>query len=150
MQSDVRFVVEELYSVPTRGIVVTGRVEQGTVSAGEEIGFLGTDGKWIIALVAAIEVNRNLVEQVEAGNRASLLLQGIKKNQIAKGTIFTGVPASAVPVSGPSPQMAPQVPSSPRPDYSGPIQPSSSQGRTVLLIFIGILILLALLYLQGQ
>jgi hypothetical protein len=149
MESGFRFVVEEFYSVPTRGIVVTGRVEQGGISVGGEIGFLGTDGRWITALVAAIEVNRTLVENTEAGNRASLLLQGIKKEQIIKGTIFTEVPAAA-PLSAPS-RTSPPLPPSPRPpDYGEPIHPASSQGRTLLFIFIGILIVLALLYLQGK
>ncbi len=150
MDSGFRFVVEELYSIPTRGIVVTGRVDQGDISAGDEIGFLGTDGRWVIALVAAIEVNRTLVDNAPAGSRASLLLQGIKKDQVTKGTIFTNVPETAVPVSTTSSQTPPRLPSTSTSNYGEPIHPVSDQGRTLLLIFIGILIVIALLYLQGK
>ncbi len=151
MDSGFRFIVEEIYSIPARGIVVTGRVEEGAISVGEEIGFLGLDGKWIIALVAAIEVSQILVQEVEAGKRASMLLQGIKKDQVSPGMVLLEVPEAAVPVSSPAPRThLPPTPASPLPSYGEPIHPSSSLWRTLLFICIGILIILALFHLQGK
>ncbi len=150
---EFRFVAEKVYSIPGKGIVVTGRVERGSVSVGDEIGFLGGDGRYVNAQVMAIEVSRRLVEVAEAGQEASLLLQGVKKNQITTGAILTSAPeASPVPIA-PSPMdMGPsQSPSPPPAPYSArPIHPRSSSWRTVFFIVIAIFLLLLLLYYQGK
>jgi hypothetical protein len=152
---EFRFVADKAYSIPGRGTVVTGRVEKGLVSVGDEIGFLGMDGRYVAALVNAIEVSRRLVEVAEAGQEASLLLQGVKKEQITTGTILTALPeAPPVPVSPSSSERLPsQVtapPSTPTPYGASPIHPSSSFWRTAFFIVIGILILLLLLLYQGK
>ena len=152
MDSGFRFIVEEVFSIPGKGIVVRGRVENGSISVGSEVGFLGADGNWTGALVAAIEVSRQLVEEAATGQAANILLQGVKKGKIAKGTILMEVPAAAVPVSSPQPQPSPPpvsaTPSSP--GMGKAIHPPSSLWRTLFFIAIGILILLAILYLQGD
>jgi len=152
MESGFRFIAEEVFSIPGRGVVVTGRVEDGSVSVGQEIGFLGTDGKWTSALVIGIEVSRRLVEEVHAGQRASILLQGVRKDQITLGTVLLEVPAA--PASLPSP---PPQPYSPAPDsvpsppsYGKAIHPPSSLWRTVLFLVLGILIIWALFYLRAK
>jgi hypothetical protein len=150
---DFRFVTEKVFSIPGRGIVVSGRVERGTVSVGDEISFMGTDGRMVNALVLAIEVSRRLVEEVEAGQQASLLLEGPRKEQIAIGTVFMEAPeAPPARVSyGPAaPSPTPVTPASMIPSSGEPIHPSSSSWRMVLFILLGILILLAILFLQGE
>ncbi len=155
METGFRFVVEKVFTIPGRGVVVSGRVESGAISVGEELGFLGTEGQWVKAMVVAIEVSRRLVEQAEAGQQASFLLQGVKKEQITLGTILVEVPA--VPSAPPTPQ--PPVPEStqttylPSVSYPGSnkaIQPSSGVGRTLLFLLIGIIIILLLLIAQGK
>jgi hypothetical protein len=149
---EFRFVAEKVYSIPGRGVVVTGRVERGTVSVGDEIGFLGADGRYVGALIVAIEASRRLVEVVEAGQEASLLLQGVKKGQITTGAVLTAAPqAPPAPVApSPSETVSFETPSLPPSPYSSrPIQPSSTLWRTALFILIGILILLLLLVSQG-
>lgn len=152
--SGFRFISEKIFSIPGRGTVVTGRVAEGSVSVGAEIGFLGTDGQWVSAQVVAIEVSRRLVEEAEAGQQASILLQGIKKDQIAPGMVLVEVPATPVPISS-----APHPPEIPPPNIASPppppasaeaIHPSSSLWRTALFLVIGILIILAILFLQGK
>jgi hypothetical protein len=132
--------------------VVTGKVEEGSVSVGSEIGFLGTDGKWTIAMVIGIEVSRRLVEEAEAGQRASILLEGVKKDQITLGTVLTEVPGAPVSLSSPPslPAPPPVAPSPSMPTLGEAIQPPSSFWRTVLFILIGILVILAILYVQGK
>ena len=152
-EREFRFIAEKAYSIPGRGVVVTGRVEKVIVSVGDEIGFLGMDGRYVAALVIAIEVSRRLVEVAEAGQEASLLLQGVKKEQITTGTILTALPETApVPVSPSSSERHPsQVVTPPPTPYSArPIHPSSSFWRTAFYIVIGILILLLLLFYQGK
>jgi hypothetical protein len=147
-----RFIAEQAYSIPGRGVVVTGKVEEGSVSVGSEIGFLGTDGKWTIAMVIGIEVSRRLVEEAEAGQRASILLEGVKKDQITLGTVLTEVPGAPVSLSSPPslPAPPPVAPSPSMPTLGEAIQPPSSFWRTVLFILIGILVILAILYVQGK
>jgi len=147
-----RFTAEEAFAIPGRGLVVTGKVEEGSISVGAEVGFLARDGKWISALVVAIEVSRRLVEEAKAGQRASILLEGVKKDQITLGTVLQDVPVAPVPISSPPAQPpAPPVPAPSAPTSWGePIHPPSSLWRTILFIIIGVLVILGILYLQGK
>jgi hypothetical protein len=149
---EFRFVTQKVYSIPGRGVVVTGRVERGAVSVGDEIGFLGADGRYVGAMVMAIEAARRLVEVAESGQEASLLLQGVKKGQITLGAVLTAAPeAPPTPVSpSPSETFSFEMPSLPPSPYSsGPIQPRSTFWRTAFFILVGIVILLLLLFYQG-
>jgi hypothetical protein len=152
MERGFRFIAEKVYPVPGRGIVVTGKVEGGSVSVGSEVGFLGTEGKWTSALVIGIEVNRRLVEEAEAGQQASILLEGVRKDQVTLGTVLQEVPAAPGPITSPTPESAPRpviaAPSSPYLEKA--IHPSSSLWRTVFFIVLGILVILAILYFQGK
>jgi hypothetical protein len=152
MERGFRFIAEKVYAIPGRGIVVTGKVEKGSVSVGSEVGFLGTDGKWTSALVIGIEVNRRLVEEAEAGQQASIMLEGVRKEQVTLGTVLLEVPAAPVSITSPPPEPTPRpvVPAPSRPSLEKAIHPPSSLGRTVLFIVIGILVILAILYFQGK
>ncbi len=147
-----RFTAEEVFSIPGRGLVVTGKVEEGSIVVGTEVGFLATDGKWISAQVTAIEISRRLVEEAKAGQRARILLQGVKKEQITLGTVLQDVPAAPVPISSAPAQPSPPPVAAAPPTISRgePIHPSSSSWRTILFIIIGILVILGILYLQGK
>ena len=151
-EGQFRFIAEEAFSIPGRGLVVTGKVEEGSIAVGTEVGFLATDGKWISALVAAIEVSRHLVEEAKAGQRASILLEGVRKGQITQGTVLQNVPVAPVPISSAPAQPSPPPVAAAPPATSGgePIHPASSLWRTILFIIIGILIILGILYLQGK
>jgi hypothetical protein len=153
---EFRFVANKVYTIPGRGTVVTGKVERGSVSVGDEIGFIGSDGQLSRAAVSAIEVSRRLVEEAQAGQEASLLLEGLRKGQIVQGTVLMEVPEEApVPVSpaaaetGPSEPVAPSYPSYPSPAPK-PISPSSGVGRFIIYILVGLLILFAFLFIQGK
>lgn len=153
MKREFRFVANKVYMIPGRGVVVTGRVEKGTVSVGGEIGFIGTDGQYVSATVVAIEVARRLVEEAQAGQEASLLLEGVRKDQVTQGTVFMEAPeAPPVPVTSPQPQTAPaqMVTPPPVPPSPRPIAPSSGLARSIVFILVGLLILLALLISQGK
>jgi hypothetical protein len=150
---EFRFVANKVYTIPGRGTVVTGKVDRGSVSVGDEIGFIGSDGQLSRAVVSAIEVSRRLVEEAQAGQEASLLLEGSRKGQIVQGTVLMEVPEAApVPVSpaaaetGPSEPVPPSYPS-PAPK---PIAPSSGVGRFIIYILVGLLILCAFFYIQGK
>jgi hypothetical protein len=150
---DFRFVAGKVYTIPGKGVVVTGRVEKGAVSVGDEIGFLGADGQMARATVTAIEVSRRLVEEAQAGQEASLLLEGVRKNQITQGTVLMEAPEASPRPGAPVP-VAPvryetaEPPTSP--PSARPIAPSSGLGRFAIFILIGLFILLLLLFFQGK
>jgi hypothetical protein len=158
----IRFKVEKAFTVPGRGVVVSGKIEEGRVAVGQGVGFQGTDGQWTKAKVMAIEVARRLVEEAQAEQKASLLLEGLERKQIVAGTILLEPPSSpgstaasergkphedAATISlPPHPQIAlpPDVP------RSGTIQPSSGLWRTAFFLMLGALLILGLLYFQGR
>jgi len=152
MDKSLRFIVEKVYSLPGKGVVTTGKIESGSVSVGEEIRFLGTDGQWANALVIGIEVSRQLVEEASAGQQASFLLEGVRKEQITLGTILLDVPASpsraSYRASQPASQPTRSIPAAP--SQGEAIHPRSSLWRTIFYVAIGILIILAILYSQGK
>jgi len=150
---EFRFVANKVYTIPGRGTVVTGKVERGSVSVGDEIGFIGSDGQLSRAVVSAIEVSRRLVEEAQTGQEASLLLEGSRKGQIVQGTVLMEVPEAApVPVSPAAAETGPSEPVTP--SYASPapkpIAPSSGAGRFIIYILVGLLILFAFLYIQGK
>jgi hypothetical protein len=152
---EFRFVANKVYTIPGRGVVVTGRVEKGAVSVGDKVGFLGTDGQMASATVVAVEVSRRLVEEAQSGQEASILLEGARKNQITQGTVLMEAPeASSMPVT-PAPAPAEtaryeRTEPPPPPSSAQPIAPSSGLGRFVIFILIGLFILLLLLFSQGK
>jgi hypothetical protein len=150
---EFRFIANKVYTIPGKGVVVTGRVEKGSVSVGDEIGFIGTNGQMARAVVAAIEVSRRLVETAQAGEEASLLLEGARKDQIVQGTVLMELPEAppgTVPSAPPESVRYETAEPPPSPSSPRPISPSSGWGRSVIYILIGLLILLALLFFQGK
>jgi hypothetical protein len=148
---EFRFVTNKVYTIPGKGVVVSGRVDKGSVSVGDEIGFIGTNGQMAIAVVAAIEVSRRLVETAQAGEEASLLLEGARKDQIVQGTVLMEAPeAPPQPVIPAGADTVRYDTGEPSPYSPEPISPSSGWGRSILYILIGLLILLALLFSQGK
>ena len=150
---EFRFVANKVYTIPGKGVVVTGRVDKGSVSVGDEIGFIGTNGQMARAVVAAIEVSRRLVETAQAGEEASLLLEGARKDQIVQGTVLMDLPEAPPGPGAPAPAESVRYETAeppPSPQSPKPIAPSSGLGRSVIYILVGLLILLALLFFQGK
>jgi hypothetical protein len=158
----IRFRVEKAFTVPGRGVVVSGKIEEGRVAVGQGVGFSGADGQWILARVTAIEVGHRLVEEAQGEQKVSLLLEGIRKKQIVRGTLLQEPPSSAVPEAPPQGRQASEpgkaAPPSPHPhkvtqlDASpgGAIHPSSGLWRTLVLLLIAAFIILSLLFFQGR
>ncbi len=150
---EFRFVANKVYTIPGKGVVVAGRVDKGSVSVGDEIGFIGTNGQMASAVVAAIEVSRRLVQTAQAGEEASLLLEGTRKDQIVQGSVLMELPEAPPMPGAPAPAESVHYETAeppPSPHSPKPIAPSSGLGRSVIYILIGFLILLALLFFQGK
>ncbi len=80
--------VEDVFSISGRGTVVSGRIERGTVSVGEEIEIVGIKNETKKAVVTGIEMFRKTLEKGEAGDNVGLLLRGVTKDEVERGQVI--------------------------------------------------------------
>jgi len=76
--------IEQVHSIPGRGTVVTGRVQQGVVKTGQEVDVLGYN-KQFKAKVAGIETFHKTLDEGSAGDQMGVLLKGLKKDDVRRG-----------------------------------------------------------------
>ncbi|MEQ7219846.1 translation elongation factor 1A (EF-1A/EF-Tu) [Vagococcus fluvialis] len=88
--------VEDIFSISGRGTVVSGRIERGTVSVGEEIEIVGIKNETKKAVVTGIEMFRKTLEKGEAGDNVGLLLRGVTKDEVERGQVIAK-PGSITP-----------------------------------------------------
>ncbi|MGL4643471.1 MAG: elongation factor Tu [Vagococcus fluvialis] len=88
--------VEDVFSISGRGTVVSGRIERGTVSVGEEIEIVGIKNETKKAIVTGIEMFRKTLEKGEAGDNVGLLLRGVTKDEVERGQVIAK-PGSITP-----------------------------------------------------
>ena len=91
--------VEDIFSIPGRGTVVTGRVERGIVKVGEEIEIVGMTDTATKTTVTGVEMFRKLLDRGEAGDNIGALLRGIKKDDVERGQVLAK-PGSITPHTG--------------------------------------------------
>ncbi len=87
--------VEDVFSISGRGTVVTGRVERGKVTVGEEIEIVGIKptGKTV---VTGVEMFRKVLDEGRAGDNIGVLLRGTKKEEVERGQVVAK-PGSITP-----------------------------------------------------
>lgn len=78
--------IEDVFSIAGRGTVVTGRVEQGVVKAGEEVEIVGLRDT-IKSTVTAVEMFKKSLNQGQAGDNVGLLIRGIKREDVSRGQV---------------------------------------------------------------
>jgi len=79
--------IEDVFSISGRGTVVTGRVERGIITVGEEIEIVGIKDT-IKTTVTGLEMFRKELESAEAGDNCGVLLRGIKKDEVQRGQVL--------------------------------------------------------------
>jgi elongation factor Tu len=80
--------IEDVFSIPGRGTVVTGRIEQGIVKVGEEIEIVGIRDTQK-STCTGVEMFRKLLDQGEAGDNVGILLRGIAKEDVERGQVLS-------------------------------------------------------------
>jgi len=80
--------VEDVFSIKGRGTVVTGRVERGTLVAGKEVEIVGLREDIRKVVVTSMEMFHKILDKVEAGDNAGLLLRGIAREEIERGQVL--------------------------------------------------------------
>lgn len=79
--------VENVYSIPGRGTVVTGRLERGTLKKGNDCEFVGYS-KTFKSVVTGIEMFHKILEEAQAGDQLGALVRGVKRDEIRRGMIM--------------------------------------------------------------
>ncbi|AET38602.1 translation elongation factor Tu Ecym_3093 [Eremothecium cymbalariae DBVPG len=80
--------VEDTFSISGRGTVVTGRVERGNLSKGEEIEIVGHNNTPFKTTVTGIEMFRKELDKAMAGDNAGILLRGVRRDQLKRGMVL--------------------------------------------------------------
>lgn len=79
--------IEDVFSIPGRGTVVTGRVERGIVKVGEEVEIVGIKDTQK-TICTGIEMFKKLLDQGEAGDNVGILLRGTKREEVERGQVL--------------------------------------------------------------
>ncbi|MGC4045577.1 MAG: elongation factor Tu [Armatimonas sp.] len=79
--------VEDVFTITGRGTVATGRVERGQLKAGEPLEIVGIKAT-TNTVATSMEMFRKILDYVEAGDNAGVLLRGIDRNKIERGQVL--------------------------------------------------------------
>ncbi|KAK3505526.1 GTP-binding protein 1 [Neurospora crassa] len=92
------FHVNDTFSVPHVGTVVSGIVKSGVIHAGDEV-YLGPDGlgKFTTTAIRSIERKRIGVPAASAGQSASFALKRVKRKDVRKGMVVLSKTESGPP-----------------------------------------------------
>jgi elongation factor Tu len=87
--------VEDVFSISGRGTVVTGRIERGVVTVGDEIEIVGIKDT-TKTTCTGVEMFRKLLDRGEAGDNVGVLLRGTKREEVERGQVLAK-PGSITP-----------------------------------------------------
>ncbi|PHR28984.1 MAG: selenocysteine-specific translation elongation factor [Desulfotalea sp.] len=80
-----RLSADRIFAIKGFGAVVTGTSISGRTSVGEDLRIYPTDR---VAKIRGIQVHSAAVDQVEAGHRTAINLQGVSKSEIERGMVL--------------------------------------------------------------
>jgi len=78
--------VESVLTITGRGTVVTGAIERGRVSPGDQVEIVGL-GATLTTVVTGVETFGKTMERAVAGDNAALLLRGVRRHQVRRGQV---------------------------------------------------------------
>ena len=88
--------VEDVFSIKGRGTVVTGRVDRGMMTPGSEVDIVGLRDDIRKVVVTSMEMFHKILDRVEAGDNAGLLLRGVDRDEVERGQVLAK-PGSITP-----------------------------------------------------
>ena len=80
--------IEDVFTISGRGTVVTGRVERGTINAGEPVEIVGMVRDTQKTVATSLEMFRKILDSAEAGDNVGVLLRGIDKTDVQRGQVL--------------------------------------------------------------
>ena len=78
--------IEEVYSISGRGTVVTGKIEKGKLSIGEEVEIIGS--KYFKTICTGLEMYNKFLDVAVAGENIGALVRGLNKKDIKRGFVM--------------------------------------------------------------
>ena len=87
--------IEDIFTISGRGTVVTGRVDRGVVTVGDEVEIVGLRPTQKTT-VTGVEMFRKMLDRGEAGDNIGVLLRGTKKDEVERGQVLAK-PGSITP-----------------------------------------------------
>jgi elongation factor Tu len=91
--------IEDVMTIPGRGTVVTGRIEQGKIETGNEVEIVGIHEKTEKTVVTGLEMFHKTLDFAQAGDNAGALLRGTKREEVERGQVLAK-PGSITPHTG--------------------------------------------------
>jgi len=87
--------IEDVFSIPGRGTVVTGRVERGVIKLNDKIEIVGLkDTRETVA--TGLEMFNKTLEEVHPGENVGVLLRGVDKDEVERGMVLAA-PGTCTP-----------------------------------------------------
>lgn len=74
----------DVFTIYFRGMVVTGKIESGSVKVGDKVEIVLDDNRKIQTIVMAVEMLRKVVKDASVGDNVGILLSEIKKEDNVK------------------------------------------------------------------
>jgi len=87
--------IEDVFSIQGRGTVVTGRIERGIITVGDEIEIVGMK-ETTTTTCTGVEMFRKLLDEGRAGENCGILLRGTKRDEVERGQVLA-IPGSITP-----------------------------------------------------
>lgn len=79
--------IEDVFSISGRGTVVTGRVERGVITVGNEVEIVGIHPTQKTTCTG-VEMFRKVLDQGQAGDNVGVLLRGTKRDEVERGQVL--------------------------------------------------------------
>ena len=80
--------IEGVHMIKGRGIVVTGKIEQGQVKIGDQIDVVTQRNGVYQTTVTGVEMFKKILDQGQAGDNVGLLLRGVVKGKVNRGDLL--------------------------------------------------------------
>ena len=87
--------IEDVFSIPGRGTVPTGRIERGIVHPNDEVELVGLR-ETVKTTAVSIEMFNKILDEGRAGDNVGVLLRGLKKEEVERGQVLAK-PGSITP-----------------------------------------------------
>lgn len=77
--------ISDVFTITSRGTVVTGTVESGVICVGDKAVIVKEDGTELETEVMLIEMFRQTMDEAKEGDSVGIQVDGLEKNQISVG-----------------------------------------------------------------
>lgn len=84
-----QFLVDDIFTITGKGMVVTGNIKSGTISVGDSVNIVRNGMVVKSTTITGIEEFKKLLKTAQAGQNVGILLSEVRKKEIAKGDILT-------------------------------------------------------------